>query len=101
MLFCVPLAQILSGWCSSGARPPRSVSTASKQLVRFRCHDEVVLVQTFDLLRLPRDLRPAPAEADVGMMALGFRQVADLGDKFQRFLEILEAKAALDPQPFV
>jgi hypothetical protein len=39
-------------------------------------HDEIVLVQTFDLLRLQRHLRVAPSEADVGVMPFGLGELA-------------------------
>jgi hypothetical protein len=36
-------------------------------------HDEVVLMQSLDLLCLQRDCRIAPTEADIRMMAFSFR----------------------------
>src|SRR4051812_12266992 len=47
-----------------------------RQAVELRRHDEVVLVQTFDLLSPQRDRGVAPAEGDVGMMALGLGKLA-------------------------
>ena len=47
----------------------------SVDAIQLRGHDEVVLVQALDLLRLQRDRRVSPAEADVGMVTFGFRQV--------------------------
>jgi hypothetical protein len=45
------------------------------ELIQLRRHYKVVLVQALDLLRLQRDRRVSPAEADVGMVTFGFRQV--------------------------
>jgi hypothetical protein len=47
-------------------------------------HDEVVLMQSLDLLGLQRDRCIAPTEADVRMMAFGFRELANLLDNGQR-----------------
>src|SRR5262249_34839532 len=57
---------------------------------------EIVFVQSFDLLGLPRHLGPAPAEAYVGMMALALGELPHLGYEIEGFLEILEAEASLD-----
>ena len=46
--------------------------------IDFRSHDEVVLVETLDLLGAQRHRRIAPAEADIGMVAFGLRELANL-----------------------
>src|SRR2546428_1619581 len=75
----------------------RSASrSCAGQFVRLGRHDEVVLVETFYFLGLPRDLGPAPSEADIGMVALALGQTAEPGYEVQGFLEIPERKAPLD-----
>src|SRR6266566_7799573 len=59
-------------------------------------HDEVVLVQPFDLLGAQRDGRVAPAEADVGVMAFALGQLADVVDERERFAEVAKSKGPLD-----
>ena len=49
---------------------------ARRQTVELRRHDEVVLVQTFDLLGLQRDRGVAPAEEDVRIMPIDFDELA-------------------------
>ena len=46
---------------------------ASEYAVNLGGHDEVVLMQSMDLLGLQGDRHIAPAEADVRMMAFSFR----------------------------
>jgi hypothetical protein len=48
--------------------------SASEYAVDLGCHDEVVLMQSLDLLGLRRDRRIAPTEADIRMMAFSFRE---------------------------
>src|SRR5712692_2856927 len=59
-------------------------------------HDEVVLVQALDLLGVEGDGRVTPAEADVGVMAFGLRQLTDFPDKAERLPKIAASKRALD-----
>lgn len=59
-------------------------------------HDEIVLVQSLDLLSAQGDGRVTPAETDVGVMAFGLGELADFLNKSQRFPEIAESKRALD-----
>ena len=54
-------------------------------------HDKIVLVQPLDLLGAQRDGRVTPAEADIGVMTLGFSQVTDVANKAERFLKVTEA----------
>ena len=49
-----------------------------RQLVDFRGHDEVILVQAFDLLCLQRDCDVPPSETDVGVMTLSLSEFGDL-----------------------
>jgi hypothetical protein len=44
-------------------------------------HDELVLMQSLDLLGLQRDRRIAPTEADIWMMAFSFREFSNLLNK--------------------
>ena len=62
---------------------------------------EVVLVQAFDLLRLQGNGHVAPAEADVGVMALGFRKIGHLPDEAERLSEVPELECSLNPLSFV
>ncbi|SIT56894.1 conserved hypothetical protein [Mesorhizobium prunaredense] len=59
-------------------------------------HDEIVLVQSFDLLGAQGNRHITPAEADVGVMALGFGELTDLLNKGERVPEIAASKAPLD-----
>src|ERR1700681_1075935 len=59
-------------------------------------HDEIVLVQSLDLLGAQGDGRVTPAEADVGVMAFGLGELTDFLNKGERFPEIAESKRALD-----
>jgi hypothetical protein len=56
----------------------------SRQLIDLGRHNEIVLVQALDLVQLDRAV--APAEADVGVVALRLGKGADLVDKLERFL---------------
>src|SRR5712671_3471026 len=53
----------------------------SEYAVDLGGHDEVVLMQSLDLLGLQRDRRIAPTEADIRMMAFGFREFTNLLNK--------------------
>src|SRR5208337_752430 len=55
-------------------------------------HDKIVLVQPLDFLGTQRDRRVTPTEADIGVMAFGFSQVADVSS----FLKIAKAKSSFD-----
>src|SRR6266404_3225217 len=79
----------------------RARQSCAGQCVRLGRHDEVVLVETFYFLGLPRDLRPAPAEADIRMVAFALGQIPQPGHEVQSFLEVLEGKAPLDTAAFV
>jgi protein-L-isoaspartate(D-aspartate) O-methyltransferase len=78
------------------ARAESSSALVRRQAFELRRHDEVVLVQAFDLPGLQRDRGVAPAKGDVGMMALGLGELARSLDKAQRFAEVLEPVGALD-----
>ena len=58
--------------------------------------DEIILVQSFDLLRAEGDCRVAPAEADVRVMTLGLGKLTDLLNKGECFAKIAKSKGALD-----
>src|SRR5205823_6565588 len=59
-------------------------------------HDEVVLVQPLDLVRVEDDAAVAPAEADVGVMALRLGDRGDLLDQGQGGGEVGRLEGALD-----
>src|SRR5262249_44826452 len=67
-----------------------------KHAVDLARHDEVVLVQSLDLLSAQGDGRITPAEADIGVMAFGLGQLADALHEGERLSEIAESKRALD-----
>ena len=70
-------------------------------LVQLSSHDEVVLVQPFDLLRLERHGRITPAEGDVRVVSFLFRQIAGPFHKRERLGEVLEPIRPLDPVTFI
>src|SRR4051794_4861488 len=69
--------------------------------VNLGCHDEIVLMQSLDLLGLQRDRRMAPTEADIWMMAFGFREFTNLLDKGKRLPEIAKPETPLDDMSFL
>jgi len=74
---------------------------ASEYAVNLGGHDEVVLMQSLDLLGLQRDRRIAPTEADIRMMAFGFREFTNLLNKGKRLPEIAKPEAPLDAVSFL
>src|SRR5262249_16559596 len=64
--------------------------------VELARHDEVVLVQSLDLLGGERDGRVTPAEADIGVMAFGFGELPDPMHEAECLAEITESKRAFD-----
>src|SRR5215831_14018904 len=81
-------ARIRAATPASGQDPTLRRGRASEYAVNLGGHDEVVLMQSFDLLGLQRDRRIAPTEADIRMMAFSFREFTDLLDKGKRLPEI-------------
>ena len=73
----------------------------SEYAVNLGGHDEVVLMQSLDLLGLQRDRRIAPTEADVRMMAFSFREFTNLLNKGKRLPEIAKPEAPLDAVSFL
>ena len=67
-----------------------------RQTIDLRGHDEIVLVQTLDLVGVHRDGHVTPAEMDIRVMAFGFGEFADLDDELHRPFKVREAKGALD-----
>ena len=59
-------------------------------------HDKIVLVQPLDFFSMQRDRRVTPTEADIGVMAFSFGQVADVSNKAERFLKIAKAEGSFD-----
>src|SRR5712692_3873183 len=68
----------------------------SEYAVNLGGHDEVVLMQSLDLLGLQRDRRMAPTEADIRMMAFSFRELTNLLNKGKRLPEIAKPETPLD-----
>jgi hypothetical protein len=58
-------------------------------------------MQSLDLLGLQRDRRIAPTEADIRMMAFGFREFTNLLNKGKRLAEIAKPEAPLDAVSFL
>ena len=58
-------------------------------------------MQSLDLLGLQRDRRIAPTEANIRMMAFGFREFTNLLNKGKRLAEIAKPKAPLDAVSFL
>src|SRR5258708_39441044 len=79
-------------WGRSGWSRTRPIGHA----VDLARHDEIVFVQSLDLLGAQRDGRATPAETDIGVMAFGLGELADLLHEGKRFPEIAESKCALD-----
>ena len=57
---------------------------AIEQPINLARHDEVVLMQSFDLLGVQRDSRVTSAEADVRVMVFCFGKLADFLNKVER-----------------
>ena len=64
-------------------------------------HDEVVLMQSLDLLGLQSDRRIALTEADIRMMAFSFREFTNFLNKGKRLPEIAKPEAPLDAVSFL
>src|ERR1700681_77998 len=75
--------------------------SASENAVDLGGHDEVVLMQSIDLLGLRRDRRIAPTEVDIRMTAFSFREFTNLLNKSKRLPEIAKSKAPLDAVSFL
>lgn len=65
-------------------------------VIQLRGHDEVVLVQAFDLLGLEGHRRVAPAEADIRVMPLGFCEFSNFVHEREGLCEVLERIGPLD-----
>ena len=66
-------------------------------LVNLGGYDEIVLMQSLDLLGLQRDRSIAPAKADIRMMAFRFREFTNLLNKGKRLPEVAKPEAPLNP----
>ena len=78
---------------------PTELSRLSRPIehaVDLARHDEVVLVQSLDLLGGERHARVTPAEADIGVMTFGLGELPDPLHEAECFPEIAESKRALD-----
>src|SRR5215467_9840571 len=94
-------ARIRAATPASGQDPTLRRGRASEYAVNLGGHDEVVLMQSFDLLGLQRDRRVAPTEADIRMMAFSFREFTNLLNKGKRLPEIAKPEASLDAVSFL
>ena len=74
---------------------------AREYAVNLGGHDEIVLMQSLDLLGLQRDRGIAPTEADIRMMAFSFRKFTNFLDKGKRLPEIAKPEAPLDAVSFL
>ena len=74
---------------------------AREYAINFGGHDEIVLMQSLDLLGLRRDRGIAPTEADIWVMAFGFGEFTNFLDKGTRLPEIAKLEAALDAASFL
>ena len=74
---------------------------AREYAVNLGSHDEIVLMQSLDLLGLQRDRRMAPIEVDIRMMAFSFREFTNLLNKGKRLPEIAKPEAPLDAVSFL
>src|SRR5260370_29300382 len=73
----------------------------SEYAVNLGGHDEVVLMQSLDLLGLQRYRRIATTDADIRIMAFGFREFTNLLNKDKRVAQIAKPAAPLDAVSFV
>src|SRR5262249_41607796 len=73
------------------SRRPRSGPPRRVQLVCLRREDEVVVMESVDLVRPGLHQHATPGQVHVGMVALAFGQLADLDREVERLPEVLEA----------
>src|SRR5512144_2982253 len=83
----------------SGDRHTLGLALSRRQGVDLGCHDEVVLVQTVDLVRVEFDRATTPAEVHVRVVSLRLGEGADPVDEGQSFGEVPELETALDARP--
>ena len=74
---------------------------AHEYAVNLGGHDEIVLMQSLDLLGLQRDRGITPTEADIRMMAFSFCEFTNFLDKGKRLPEIAKPEAPLDAVSFL
>src|ERR1700720_2009589 len=74
---------------------------AREYAVNLGSHDEIVLMQSLDLLGLQRDRGIAPTEADIRMVAFSFRELTNLLDKGKRLPEIAKPEVPLNAVSFL
>ena len=72
-----------------------------KYPVNLGGHDEIVLMESLDLLGLQRDRGVTPTEADIRMMAFSFREFTNLLNKGKCLSEIAKPEAPLDAVSFL
>jgi hypothetical protein len=63
--------------------------------VNLGSHDEIVLMQSLDLLGLQRDRGIPPTKADIRMMAFRLREFTNLLDKTKRLPEVANVTGRL------
>jgi hypothetical protein len=96
-----PTVEVADFYNKIGRDPSSRRGRASEYAVNLGGHDEVVLMQSLDLLGLQRDRRIAPTEADIRMMAFSFREFTNLLNKSKRLPEIAKPEAPLDAVSFL
>ena len=90
-------------WCMGTSRSKLvyALASACEYPVNLGGHDEIVLMQSLDLLGLQRDRGIAPTKADIRMMAFSFREFTNLLNKEKRLPEVAKPEAPLDAMSFV
>src|ERR1700693_3057874 len=73
---------------------PRASRGFLEEAVDLRRQDEIVLVESADLVRPEDEVHLVPVDRDVGVMALLLRDVGDAVDERDGFFEVLELEAA-------
>src|SRR6516162_4563074 len=71
----------------------RDRGCAHEYAVNLGGHDEIVLMQSLDLLGLQRDRGVTPTEADIRMMAFSFCEFTNFLGKGKRLPEIAKPEA--------
>jgi hypothetical protein len=78
------------------AAAPPGLGRSAKGSVNFGRENEIVLVQAFYLFGLKGDLHISPAETEVRMVAVLFRQFSYLIDKIPGFSKISKLELPFD-----
>jgi hypothetical protein len=87
--------------CSSTRVRVHDCGCAREYTINLGGHDEIVLVQSLDLLGLQGDGGITPTEANIRMMAFSFREFTNLLNKGKCLSEIAKPEAPLDAVSFL